>query len=264
MVYHAWNQSWEITRGVTHPGFRGAGLATALAQHCIADACASPLGDIVFGYPRIYTMQRILSEAVKPGMFPTGHDGAINIANGVREYHLFSMFPKPGALFRHVIPEHRSLPDSSFVIENVFAPLQLTPEPGRYPEEIICGQSVSHPDLKPLSFGYDPFCPSDSLEVTAYTGDSRDPATIAFEIDACVKSFNYAKHVRMAVLIDKTDVIRALRTLGFAVTAYLPAWRVVNGDRYDCALMVRSKFDVEPSDYGLRPWIDRFGQGLQS
>ena len=60
MLPHRWNRSWEIVRGVTHPEFRGSGLATELAQRAIDDAWASDDCDLVVGFPRNRTMYRIL------------------------------------------------------------------------------------------------------------------------------------------------------------------------------------------------------------
>ena len=75
MLPHRWNRSWEIVRGVTHPDFRGSGLATELAQRAIDDAWASDDCDLVVGFPRNRTMYRILSETVMPAMKLTGHAG---------------------------------------------------------------------------------------------------------------------------------------------------------------------------------------------
>lgn len=262
LVRRTWNNSWEVGRGVTRPEFRGAGLATTLTQSCLDCAEQSPLGDLIYGFPRSSTMHFIISERTKPAMLPAGHDGGINIANDVREYHLVSLCRKASARFHHLQPRSPSLADTKFVRETIYKPLGFDPEPGRYPEDFLCGESISHPDLKPLSFGYDPFCPSDSLEVTAYTGGSEDPVRAAAEIDECLRSFAYARHVRLTVLADKTALIRALRARGFTVTAYLPAWYAQGESRFDGVLMVRSTFETDPADYGLREWIDRFRRGF--
>jgi GNAT superfamily N-acetyltransferase len=88
---HRWNRSWEIVRGVTHPEFRGSGLATELAQRAIDDAWASDDCDLVVVFPRSRTIYRILAEMVTPGFTLTGHDGGLNIAGGRREYHLVAL-----------------------------------------------------------------------------------------------------------------------------------------------------------------------------
>jgi hypothetical protein len=263
IVQHGWNQSWESSRGVTHPDFQGSGLATRLAQRCLDDACASPFGDILFAYPRNGSMNRILLEQVTPNMTPTGHDGGINIANGVREYHLFCIAAKPGSSFLHMLTEGESLADAPFVKRDVLAPFKCTPERGAYPRLVVCGDSTRSHVLGPLKFNYDSACPSQSLEVTGYSGKSIDPDAMAAEINAALAGFDHVTHIRVAVLVDKISFIQALLKRGFRITAYLPAWFCSAGTRFDCVLLVRSKFETEPACNGLRPWIDRLTEGFR-
>jgi hypothetical protein len=77
-------------------------------------------------------------------------------------------------------------------------------------------------------------------------------------------SFAYARHVRLAVLADKLLFQRVLQSEGFAVTAYLPAWHLQNGIRYDCVLMTRRTSAEEPTDYGTRDLIEFFNTGYAS
>jgi molybdopterin/thiamine biosynthesis adenylyltransferase/nitroreductase len=65
-----------------------------------------------------------------------------------------------------------------------------------------------------------------------------------------LESFGYARHVRLAVLADKIEFQQRLRSAGFAITAYLPAWHLQNAVRYDCVLMTRRTTDEEPVDHG--------------
>jgi len=261
MLPHRWNRSWEFVRAVTHPEFRGSGLATELAQCAIDDAWASDDCDLIVGFPRSRTMYRIISEMVIPGMKLTGHDGGINIAGGRREYHLVAVSFAKQKRFARVVPESSLATKVPFVKEAILDPLDLPRTSGVYPPALITGEHPHHPVYGPFTFHYHPFCPSDSLEITAYTGPKHDPVEIADDLVRTLDSFAYVRHVRMAVLADKLPFQRALQSAGFAMTAYLPAWHLQNGIRYDCVLMTRRTSAEEPTDHGTRDLIDYFNAG---
>jgi GNAT superfamily N-acetyltransferase len=257
MLPHRWNRSWEIVRGVTHPDFRGSGLATELAQRAVDDAWASGECDLVVGYPRNRTMNRILCEDMRPPFHTVGHDGGVNIADDRREYHLVIVSFADLKRFEHVSPPLVG----AFVRDTVLAPVGFESSPGLYPPLLITGEYPQHPDYGPFTFNYHPYCPSDSLELTAYTGPKRDPAAIASDLLTTIDSFGYARHVRLTVLADKIEFQQALRSAGFAITAYLPAWHMQNGVRYDCVCMARRTTDDEPVSHDTRDLIDAFNRG---
>lgn len=261
MLRHAWNRSWELVRGVTHPDFRSGGLATTLAQRLTDEAWASWDCDLVIGFPRSRTILRIISETVKPPLVVVGHDGGINIAGGRREYHLVAMSFRTGDGVERLVPAVESLASDPFVQRSVFERLALDTTTGLYPPVLIAGNHPVHPDYGPFTFEYHPFCPSDSLEITAYTGSRTEPLAIADELLKTIESFGYVRHVRLAVLVDKREFVGVLCEAGFAVTAYLPSWHLQNGRRYDCVLLTRRTTDLEPSDHGIRDLIDYFNQG---
>jgi GNAT superfamily N-acetyltransferase len=261
MLRHAWNRAWEAVRGLTHPDFRSGGLATALAQRLMDEAWASSDCDLVITFPRNRTILRIISETVRPPLVVVGHDGGINIAGGRREYHLVAMSFRVGETVERLVPSSESLATAPFVLQQVSGRFALNSASGPYPPVLITGNHPVHPDYGPFTFEYHPFCPSDSLEITAYTGSRTEPRAIADELLKTLESFGYVRHVRLAVLVDKTDFVRALCETGFTVTAYLPSWHLQNGFRYDCVLVTRRMTDDEPSDHGIRDLIDYFNQG---
>lgn len=262
LLRHRWNRSWELVRGLTHPDDRGGGLATMLLQRAIDSAWSSDDCDLVVAFPRNRTMTRIASDAVHPALQVVGHDGGINIASGRREYHLVAVsFGDRRHDFDRVIPTGTSMATAPFVRQAVLAPLSLTGAIGPYPPVLFAGDYLRHPDYGPFTFEYHPFCPSDSLEITAYTGPKTDPGAIAADLLRTIESFGYVRHVRMAVLVDKTELCAALCAAGFAVTAYLPGWHLQNGVRYDCVLVTRCLTPEEPVDHGTRDLIDYFNQG---
>jgi GNAT superfamily N-acetyltransferase len=261
LLVNVWNHSLELARAVTLPEYRGGGLGTELMQCSVDEACTSSWCDVIVGFPRSRTMLHIVS-GLKPSMLPVGHDGAINVANGTREYHAVTYTPNPGARFRHYIPAFPSLADVEFVRNNIFGPLGFSPERAEYPPQWVVGEGIEHPDLKPFSFGYDPFCPSDAIEITRYGADSRDAGQVARELILMLDSFYHARHARLIVPVDKREFMEKLIDAGFEATAYLPAWYLHKGGRYDCVLMVRRRFSEDPTDHGVREIVDRFRQGL--
>jgi GNAT superfamily N-acetyltransferase len=261
LLVNVWNHSWELARAVTLPEYRGGGLGTELMQCSVDEACASSSCDVIVGFPRSRTMLHIVS-SLKPSMLPVGHDGAINVANGMREYHAITYTRNSGARFRHYIPDSLSLADSEFVRNNIFEPLGFSAERAEYPPQWVVGDGIEHPDLKPFSFGYDPFCPSDAIEITRYGAGSRDAGQVAQELILMLDSFYHARHARLLVPVDKCEFMQKLMDAGFEATAYLPAWYLHQGGRYDCVLMVRRRFSEEPADYGVRDVVNHFRQGL--
>jgi len=261
MLPHRWNRSWEIVRGVTHPEFRGGGVGTELAQRVIDVAWASGECDVVIGFPRSRTIYRILSENVAPPLRVVGHDGGINIADGRREYHLVALSFPASRRFDHVSPAGTSSQISAFAREHVQEPLGFAWAPGLYPPLLIAGEHPRHPDYGPFTFNYHPYCPSDSLELTAYTGPKQNHLDIAADLLTTLESFAFARHVRLAVLADKVEFQQALCAAGFEITAYLPAWHLQNSVRYDCVLMTRRATGEEPVDHGTRDLIDLFTRG---
>jgi len=258
MLVNHWNRSWEIVRGITDPDFRGSGIGTLLAQRAVDEACSSEDCDLIIGFPRNRTMYRILSEAVTPGMCALGHDGAINVACGRREYHLAALaLPRP-ARFEWRNPSRLPPDIRDPIVDAVLKPLGLAWIPGPYPPQFISGEVMQNTDYGPFALHYRPFCPSYSLEISGYTGLRERASEVAAELIETLRSFECARHVRVAVLADKLEFQAALVRAGFVITAYLPAWHHQNGVRYDCVLMVRRSIDVEPADYNTREIIDRF------
>jgi len=261
LLINVWNHSWELARAVTLPEYRGLGLGTELMQCSVDDACASSSCDVILGFPRSRTMLNIVS-GLKPSMMAVGHDGAINVANDAREYHAITYATNPAARFPHYIPETPSLADTEFVRNEIFNVLRLRPERRKYPSQWVVGDGIAHPDLKPFSFAYDPLCPSNAIEITGYNAESTDAHHVAHQLTSMLNSFHHTRHTRLIVPVDKTELIMKLAPVGFEVTAYLPAWYLHDGGRYDCVLLVRRGFSEEPVDHGIREIVDRFRQGL--
>jgi hypothetical protein len=60
------------------------------------------------------------------------------------------------------------------------------------------------------------------------------------------------------VLVDKEDLLRHMRPLGFEIAAYLPAWHLYRKRRYDCLLMVKRNYAGEPVGGDLEGIVSSF------
>jgi hypothetical protein len=264
LIQNAWNRSWEIGRAITLPEYRGEGLATTMMQQSVEEACASSSCDVVVGFPRSRTMLRIATEQLEPRFLPVGHDGGINVANGIREYHAVTLAPNPAVRFCHYIPHSRSLASREFVREKIFRPLGFSPERGSYPAPWVVGDGINPSDLSPFSFEYDPKCLSHSLEITGCSTRFRNATQAARALISMLEGFPYVRHTRLAVLVDKNEFIDNLLEAGFEATAYLPAWYREGNARFDCVLLVHRRFCEEPADHGIRHVVEDFRCGLNS
>jgi len=206
----------------------------------------------------------IVSGQLDPHLLPVGHDGAINVANGLREYHAVTFAPNPAARFCHYIPRSCLFASSEFVCDKIFRPLGFSPEPGDYPPLWVVGNGIKHADLKPFSFQYDPSCLSNSLEITGCNSSFPDATQAAKALILMLESFYHVRHARLAVLVDKKAFIENLIEAGFEATAYLPAWYREGNTRFDCVLLVRRSFPEEPADYEIRDVVKDFRDGLKS
>jgi hypothetical protein len=216
-----WNRSWELGRGVVLPEYREAGLGSQLLCRSLQRARQSSSCDVLIGFPRNRSMMKMLRR-LEPTFVPVGHDGAINVANNLREYHVISFTSNPSASFPHYIPTCRSLAGEDFVSEKVFQPLGLRPITAPYPPQLIAGAGGRR--WGPFSYEYEPRCASRSLEITAYHEQRQDPGEAAAALTSMLPAFDEVEHVRTIVPVDKNEFICRLMELGFEVTAYLPAW----------------------------------------
>ncbi|MFN0121305.1 MAG: GNAT family N-acetyltransferase [Blastocatellia bacterium] len=259
MTFHPWNCAYEWGLGVTSPAHRRAGLAETLMRQVFARAYTLQAGEIVFGYPRVRRIYDIGQTCVDPPQIATGHDGGANIANGQREYHLM-IFARPSyARFTHVAP---ALARAEFVRERVYRPMGLPYAPGGYPEVCLASGLVGSPahmaDTALFQYNHDHQCPAGALEINAYRGA---PERLRHDLAALLREFPAARHVCLSVLADKQRLIHELGQMGFAITAWLPAWHRDGAARYDCVRMVRRNFTEEPVVHGMEELLRGFQAG---
>jgi hypothetical protein len=244
---------------ITHPGYRNGGLSTQLVGAAMEQLRRRRDIDLGFGFPRSLTMYRLISERVAPPSICTGHDGGLNIANGLREYHLATVTNLASA-FIHVIPRSNQIAHSDFVRSTVFCPLALSPAVCDYPPDLVVGPSegattvVQHTRVR---YRFDQLSPARALQITALDSGA-DPETVHHDLEAFLARLPTALHVSLYLLVDKEDLLRRLRSVGFEIAAYFPAWHLCRGRRYDCVLLIKRNYTEEPVSHGVADIVGEF------
>ncbi len=256
-----WNRSWEIGCCVVTREYRGVGLSIRLAQESTTAALKSPECDLVFAYPRNAIAARITVK-LDPEFHFTGYDGGRHISNASREHHAFCCAMNYPGRFRHVVPREPSLASTSFVKEQIFTPLGLSPSQGEYPPCWLVGNSDRGSQAGSFSIQFDPLSPSGAMEVTGYAGRAQHGRQVADELARLLEDHGDPRYVRLAVPVDKVTLIASLMSQGFELAGYLPAWFFQGGERFDCVMLVRTRTEAEPEVHGIWPIIDRIRRGL--
>jgi GNAT superfamily N-acetyltransferase len=270
LAWHAWNELFETCRSLTHPDWRGRGLARRLYERALTVAYARPDTALTIGWPRSRSMFELMSVGLARPLVITGHDGAPNVVGGEREFHLLGVTADRARLRRVAprTPSWRAL--RPFLVDAVLAPLGLDDEPGVYPGDWVAGptggEQLSRQGWR-VSFtrqsgGATPALDDARLavQVTGICAETwRDAAA---GVGALLRAFSHAAHVSVHVLADKELLIAALRELGFRVTAYLPAWFPAGQRRHDCLLLCRRTAAIVPRCHGTEDLVARFDAGL--
>ncbi len=243
MIYNPWNDSYELGRALTVPEYRRNGLAGLLMQQVVDWAAADGCGELIFGYPRVRRTAELCA-TLDPKIVVVGHDAGRNIANGSRETHLIVCGVPRHARFTHVGPGLGGLLEWRFLIEKLYAPLDLIGASGKYPPECFVGViSQKRVSLGAWILDYAPQNPSGSLEVIGLQDYGATPCRIAQELNHAISTIREVQHVTATILADKVEVIRALTRIGFEISAYLPAWYKCGSFRYDCVQVARRQYN---------------------
>jgi len=175
-----------------------------------------------------------------------GHDGARHIANGIREFHMFAI-TRHSTLYGHVAPGAGAASRSGWIRRRAYEPLGVAPRAGNYPLFCLVGppgetagalfQCIEYPD-------------SNAVEITRSSYGHKE-TEVADSLEPFLSTRGGLAHVSMTVLADKSRLISRVLSMGFAISAYLPAWFGYRQGRYDCVMLVRRQFGKRPATNGL-------------
>jgi hypothetical protein len=256
-----WNGAYEMCRSITLPEYRGYGLGTRLYAKSLEESCRRQDCDLTVGFPRTYAMYRLMTKDIRPAFVLVGHDGAMNIANGHREYHLLGLTSNGREPLRRVVPFNSALATSRFVQEEIVEPLGVESHLGDYPSAYVVGSGAGkavRAGKATFRVEYDPSSPSQALEITGIAGPRLSSTEVSGAFSELLQTYRDARHVSAYVLVDKERLIRDLAPLGFAITAYLPAWHKVRGKRYDAVLLCRRTCAESPAMHETQEIIGKF------
>ncbi|PON11767.1 hypothetical protein C2W62_43100 [Candidatus Entotheonella serta] len=262
-MWHSWNQLYERGRSVTHPEFRTHGLGRRVLDAVLEAMWAQPRCDLVVGYPRSDVMTRLLFKEMSPPFIIVGHDGGMNVADGMREYHLIGMNVNPHHQPLRIIPPGPTCYSTTFIEGQLLPRLTFHTREEAYPPADIVGPSIAsraHSRSWSIGYQYDPG--GESLQVTDLDGQMDDPERRLDALASCLEEAPEATHRWMYVLYDKTDFILGMQDLGFQVSAFLPGWFYTERARYDCVLLTQCISPEPPVAQGTQEFINLFDSTL--
>ncbi len=263
----SWNQTYEICRSVTARESQRRGFGRKVYESSLVEMLGMGDADYLFGMPRSFGMYRIMSQGIEPPLVLVGHDGAMNRANGQREYHLLGVIRNPRSKVERVAPVIGQIAASAFVADKILKPLGSEGRTGPYPERSIVGEPAEHRLGTPG--GCVDYClsrdPGNAVaKITRVETESGGPREIHRALRSFLEHEDDLQHASVHVLADKEELIGLLVEEGWVITAYLPAWHLEGGKRYDCVLLVKQSFSDAPLAHDTRAIIEEFHTGLNN
>lgn len=247
-----WNQSWEVCHGVVHPAARRTGAISKLIELSFDSHHPQPME---LGF---YVTRNIASHALmlklRPGVL-VGHDGGPDTVDGIREYHLTALLPAKLAGLRHIAPWYARAPGAEVISQHLYPALGLEARPGTYPQTCLSGPAslASHGQLL---YSHDP--DNSTLTLSGQAGGYLPQPRALAEIISLLRQSPDLQYVCVQILADKLELLAGLIGLGFAITAYLPAWHLEGGARYDCIQLVLQSFASRPRSHGFDDQVTFF------
>lgn len=261
---HSWNRTYEIGYTITDQGHRGNGIVRGLYTDMIARLEQLDDCDFIVAHVRNVVTHDISTKLGEPVAVAVGHDGAINLANDRREFHVITLKRNPYAGVTRVVPTSLLASGLVAAAARFSRHLNLETVVGGYPSTLLTGK----PGGKQIGLGecvigydYDPDSPSGAFQIASVTAETEDAAR--FGLFALLERLEAYTYVSLVLLADKTHLLGELQGRGFSVTAYLPAWHCDAGQRFDCLMLVRSHFAEAPATNGLGDLISQFNSNYE-
>jgi Right handed beta helix region len=257
MMYHPWNDSYELGRGFTRPDCRRRGLDALLLQRVLDCVCDAALGEVFIGSLRTRCLVDLCA-ALNPPMIVAGHDIGRTVADGSRGENLITLSIPEHARFVHVTPPVAESDGGAFIRERIYRPLRLPLAPGEYPPESLVGATSDWSlECGTVVVDYNPTSPNRALTIVGARARSVIATHLCRDVDRLLRALPHVEHIIVTVLADKTDLFRQLSGLGFELVAYLPAWYKGGAFRYDCLQLVLRRSGAKPAAQDYRNPLSR-------
>ncbi len=260
-VWHGWNRVYETCWGATDLAHRVRNIATDLRAACMKLLYARRDCELVMGYIR-HTFLPIFENTNRGATVIGGHDGGMHVNNGSREAIFAGFTLNPEHTPRRIAPAE-TLPWAAFVKDEILKPLSLETITGAYPNTPIVGPpGTDYATDGNWRIDYRLAAEGESLHIVHILGSEERAKATDEGLAALLSVAPQKEHVFAYVLADKVALVRAMRKLGFQITAYLPAWHYTEHGRCDCLQVVRCTSPKTPTAPGLEQEVERFTREL--
>ncbi|MBI4147544.1 GNAT family N-acetyltransferase [Candidatus Woesearchaeota archaeon] len=233
-----WNNSAEPGRGVVDKQYSGKGIATTLLFHIKNETLERGV-DIMWSTARNLPIYKICKKTLE--MEPVGYFPGAHLVEE-RETHLIMMNLLPAGKTKRII----SPVDKLYHLPGV---------------QKICREL----DLKGIIDDYpkDIFVAAPSTKETVIKGfyNKREKSFTINKMEG--ENFESLEYLQATLLADKIDPINRLQHLGFSITAFLPAWYLQEGKRYDCVMMANPLAPHALNDVALQHDLEELMRGLE-
>ncbi len=249
--------SWTAT----DPAHRARHISSDLRVACMDSLYARPDCEIVMGYV-LHTFLPIFENTNRGATVIGGHDGGMHVNNGSREAIFAGFTLNPEHTPRRIAPAE-TLPWAAFVKDEILKPLSLETITGAYPNTPIVGPPGTDYAMDGnWRIDYRLAAEGESLHIVHILGSEERAKATDEGLAALLSVAPQKEHVFAYVLADKVALVRAMRKLGFQITAYLPAWHYTEHGRCDCLQVVRCTSPKTPTAPGLEQEVERFTREL--
>jgi len=215
-AYNKWNNSAEFGRGVIKKEYRSQHIGKVASEKLIEKAFERGL-DICYGRPRNIKVHSVVTFL---GFQLVGYMPGPYLID-FRELCLFAIKLSENCRKKRVTPIEKNKIYDLHLVKEIDRALSLKENPGEYPADIFVGDDTH-------STGALRFIYSENNRALFFTSLNNISEVNRGNIE----------YIEGDIVADKIGKINMLKSLGFKMTAYLPAWYEKEGRRFDCVKMV--------------------------
>ncbi len=235
-IISPWNNSCELGKTVIDGEYVGNKIAKKICGRARDEALERGV-DILWGTLR---NKPILEISKSDGMHVVGYFPGAHLVND-REVHLIGARLSDKAKQQRVMPKNGEL-YSLPLVKRILHELDIEgSEVGDYPEKAVLTQDMEE------NFSVHGFYHPEDRSLTI----TRD-------------EFVAPEYMQAIMPADKTEHIRRAFRRGFSITAFLPAWYVKEGRRYDCVLVTIPIVKPVSQDEKIEELKNEFAEGFEA
>jgi len=236
-VHNRWNNSTDFGKGAIKKGYWNRHVGTEISKRVVERAFEQDF-DICWGLPRNKAVYNVVTNL---GFEITGYMPGILLVD-FREIYLFAMKLSEDCKKKRITPINKSNIYNLPLVKSINEKLFLKDNPGEYPKNLFAGNE------------------SEATNVLKFRHVKKHSSAFIVASDFTANDLCY---IECDVLVDKAYIIKTLQLLGFAITAYLPAWCGTE-QRFDCIKMARQFENYSSHDKFILELKERIDRELQN